>query len=347
MRKISYSEAINEALIQEMRRDPRVFVYGIDAGDHKRIFGTTKGIVERFGSLRCFSTPLSEDAMTGFGLGAAITGMRPIHVHMRVDFFLLAMNQLANMISSYRYASDGKLNVPLVIRAIVGRGWGQTFQHSKTMHAWFAHLPGLKVVLPTTPADAKGLLVAAIRDNNPVVFIEHRWLYYAVDEVPKKLYSTPLQGARVLRRGKDITIVGTSWMNIEALRAADILKRKHGVEAEVIDARVITPFDDALIVRSAKKTKRCIVVDNDWVHCGFSAEVASRVSEKCFGDLRSPVERIGFAFAHCPSARVLENCFYPNSVTIVRAVERKLKLRPAKVSDEKIYSYENKFKGPF
>src|SRR3989338_4470125 len=171
MRSISYCEAINEALRQEMEMDKRVFIYGIGVPDHKRIFGSTNGLVEQFGSERCFDTPLSEDAMTGFGLGAAINGLKPIHVHTRVDFLLLAMNQLANMVSSYRYSVNGKASIPLVVRAIIGRGWGQSFQHSKTMYSVFAHIPGLKVVLPTTPRDAKGLLIAAIRDNNPVIFM--------------------------------------------------------------------------------------------------------------------------------------------------------------------------------
>jgi pyruvate dehydrogenase E1 component beta subunit len=347
MRKITYCEALNEALCQEMTRDPSVFVYGIGVPDHKRIFGSTAGLVERFGADRCFDTPLSEDGMTGFGLGAAINGLRPIHVHARVDFFMLCMNQLANMISSCRYSSGGKLNVPLVIRAIIGRGWGQTFQHSKTMHSVFAHIPGLKVVMPTTPADAKGLLISAIRDNDPVVFIEHRWLYYAAEEVEEQPYSIPLGKARVLREGSDITVVGVSWMNVEALRAADILKAKHNVSVEVVDPRAISPLDSETITKSVEKTGHCIVADNDWLHCGFSAELAATISESCFGNLKSPVKRIGFAFTPCPSARHLEDCFYPNAGTIVRAVEEKLGVELADLSGEDFYSYEHKFKGPF
>ncbi|MFH0731800.1 MAG: alpha-ketoacid dehydrogenase subunit beta, partial [Candidatus Omnitrophota bacterium] len=167
MRKISYCEALREAMSQEMERDPNIFVYGIGVPDHKRVFGSTVGLVEKFGPERCFDTPLSEDAMTGFGLGAALNGMRPIHIHIRVDFLLLATNQLANMVSSYRYLSGGELKAPMVIRAVIGRGWGQGSQHSKSMYSIFAHIPGLKIVLPTTPKDAKGLLVSAIRDDNP------------------------------------------------------------------------------------------------------------------------------------------------------------------------------------
>lgn len=347
MRKITYCQAINEALIQEMERDPAVFTYGIGVPDHKRIFGSTNGLLERFGAERCFDTPLSEDALTGFGLGAAINGARPIHIHMRVDFLLLAMNQLANMVSSYRYMSGEKLKAPLVIRAVIGRGWGQAFQHSKTMHGCFAHIPGLKVVIPTTPADAKGLLISAIRDDNPVIVIEHRWLYYAVDEVPEGDYSVPIGRPNILLPGSDITIVATSWMNVEALRAAKIMKERHSVSVEVVDARSAAPLEDAIIVDSVNKTRHCIIADNDWVHCGFSAEIAARIAEKCFDKLKSPVNRIGFAFTHCPCTRALENYFYPNATGIIRVIETKLKLSETDLSNEDFYSYERKFKGPF
>ncbi|MHC4508758.1 MAG: alpha-ketoacid dehydrogenase subunit beta [Planctomycetota bacterium] len=347
MRKISYCQAVNEAMSQEMDRDPSIFVYGIGVPDHKRVFGTTVGLLERFGRDRCFDTPLSEDAMTGFGLGAAINGARPIHVHMRVDFMLLAMNQLANMVASYRYTSGGTLKVPLVIRAVVGRGWGQAFQHSKTMHSCFAHIPGLKVVMPTTPRDAKGLLISAIRDDNPVIVIEHRWLYYAVDDVPEDDFCTPIGRANVLMPGDDVTVIATSWMNVEALRAAELVRKKHGVSAEVIDARSVAPLDDTAIIDSVEKTGHCIVVDNDWIHCGFSAEIAARIAEKSFGKLKSPVRRMGFEHTHCPCTRHLENAFYPSAANIVRAIETKLSLQETDLSGETFYSYEHKFKGPF
>jgi pyruvate/2-oxoglutarate/acetoin dehydrogenase E1 component len=345
-RTISYREALNEAMAEEMRRDPSVFVYGIDVADHKRIFNSTKGLVEEFGAARCFSTPLAEDAMSGFALGAAINGMRPIHVHMRVDFLLLGVNQLVNMIATHSYGSGGAMKVPMVIRAIIGRGWGQSYQHSKALHSWFAHIPGLKVVMPATPRDAKGMLIAAIRDDNPVVFIEHRWLYDAVGEVPEDLSTVRLDGVRVLREGKDITVVGTSWMNVEAVKAAQILE-KRGISVEVVDVRSIAPFDGESIVASVRKTGRCIVADNDWIHCGFSAEVAASVYQSCFGVLKAPITRIGYAPTPCPCTRPLENEFYPNAVDIIRAVESQLELSPTDLAGEDFYSYENKFKGPF
>ena len=346
MRPITYCQALNEAMTQEMERDPAVFVYGIGVPDHKKVFGTTGGLVERFGDERCFDTPLSEDTMAGFGLGAAINGMRPIHVHIRVDFLLLAMNQLANMISSCRYMSGEKLKVPLVIRAVIGRGWGQGCQHSKSMFSTFAHIPGLKVVLPTTPTDAKGLLISAIRDDGPVIFVEHRWLYWQEQDVPQEFFTVPIGQANIMRRGSDLTVVATSWMNVEALKAADILSRA-GIEIEIVDPRTIAPFNDELVVESVEKTGHCIVADNDWLHCGFSAEVAAMVSEKCFGKLKSPISRIGFAPTPCPTVRHLEDEFYPNAANIIREVEKKLGLSELDLSTEEFYSHSNRFKGPF
>ncbi|MCP4653316.1 MAG: alpha-ketoacid dehydrogenase subunit beta [Candidatus Omnitrophica bacterium] len=344
MRELTYREAINEALFSEMERDPSVFTYGIDVADHKNIFGSTKGILDKFGPKRCFSTPLSEDAMTGFGLGAALCGLRPIHTHMRVDFLLLAMNQLANMVSSYRYATNGTLKVPMVIRAIIGRGWGQAFQHSKSMHSCFAHIPGLKVAMPSTPNDAKHTLIAAIRDDSPVIIFEHRWLYDICG--PINDHQSSLGKAKVLRCGKDISVIATSWMNVEAIKAAEILQ-KRGIEVEVVDPITLTPLDEQTLIDSVNKTGHCIVADNDWVHCGFGAELAAVISEKSFDNLKSPVKRIGFAFSPCPCARPLEDRFYPNAVNIIRAIEEKLAIDETDLSGEDFYTYENKFKGPF
>lgn len=346
MRTITYCEAVNEAIIGEMERDPRVFIYGIGVPDHKKIFGSTAGILEKFGPDRCMDTPIAEDSMTGFGLGAAINGLRPIHVHIRVDFLLLAMNQLANLVSSYCYGNAGKTPVPLVIRAIVGRGWGQGYQHSKTMHSVFAHIPGLKVIAPTSVTDARGMMVSAIRDDNPVLVFEHRWLYWQQGEVPDGDVVVPLGVPRLVRQGSDCTIIATSWLNVEALLAADILARR-GVSLEIVDPRTLSPLDDTMMVASVDKTRHCLVADNDWSFCGFGAEVAARISEKCFGRLKTPVTRVGFAPYPCATARHLENAFYPNAETIIRAVEAKLGLSPTDLSGEKFFSHENRFKGPF
>ena len=259
---------------------------------------------------------------------------------------MLSMNQLANMIAPIRYGSDGKLSVPLVIRAIIGRGWGQGFQHSKTLQSVFAHIPGLKVVMPTTPYDAKGLLISAIRDNNPVLILEHRLLYWQKGRVPEEPFTVPLGQANVLRPGTDITIAATSWMNVEAYTAARIME-KRSVDVEIIDIRSIAPLDDKLVTESAIKTGHLIVADYDWINCGLSAEITARVYEKCMHQLKSPITRIGFAPTPCPTTRPLENLFYPGAETLVRVIEQKLGLERADLSEEEFFSYENKFRGPF
>lgn len=347
MSTLSYRNAIVAAQTQEMERDPSVFLYGLDVSDHKRIFGSTADIVEKFGPERCFITPTAEDSMAGFGLGAAMCGMRPVHIHIRVDFMLLTMNQLANMYSNIRYMSGGRLKAPVTMRAVIGRGWGQSCQHSKSMQSLFAHIPGIKVVMPTSPADAKGLLAGAIRDDNPVIVLEHRMLYDIEGEVPDGEYVEPLGKGRVVRQGTDLTVIATSWMNIEAVKAADILEKKHGVSLEIIDPRTIHPLDEELLINSVNKTGRCVVADYDWTFCGFSAEVAAMISERCFGNLKGPVTRLGFAHVPCPTTRPLENAFYPNAENIIRTTEKALGLPPADLSGEVFYTYENNFKGPF
>lgn len=342
---LSFRDALSQALIDEMTLDPTVFVFGLDVPDHKRIFGSTTGVLEKFGEQRCFGSPLSEDAMTGVALGAALSGLRPVHVHIRVDFLLLAMNQLANMISTARYVSAGELKAPLVIRAIIGRGWGQGAQHSKSLQSFFAHIPGLKVVMPTTSQDAYTLLRSAIRDENPVVFLEHRWLYDASGEVDFTLKDS-LEKCKIRRSGKTATVVCTSWMNIEAMKAAEILARR-GIELEIVDARSIAPFDSKTVVESVKKTKNCIVADYDWSYCGFGAEVAADVSKQCFNVLERPVERIGFAHVPCPTTRPLENLYYPSAISIIRTIEKMFSLEATDLSNEIFYSWEEKFKGPF
>lgn len=343
-RLITYRDAINEALVQEMERDERVFVFGLDVPDHKRIFGTTKNLVEKFGSKRCFGTPLSEDAMTGVALGAAINGLRPVHIHIRADFALLAMNQLINMVSAFKYMTGQ--SVPLVIRIVIGRGWGQGPQHSKSLFSFFAHIPGLKTIVPATAYDVKGMLISAIRDDNPVIVLEHRWLYDVLGEVPEEEYTVPLGEPNILREGNDVTVVATSWMVMEALKATEVLK-KVGINMEVIDVRSLYPLNPSLIFESVKKTSHCIVADYDWVYCGFGAEITSQIQEACFGSLKSSISRIGFAHTPCPTMRPLEDEFYPNAIEIIREVEKKLGKEPMDLSQEQFYSYENKFRGPF
>lgn len=342
---MTYRDALAFGAAKEMDADPDVFVFGLDVPDHKRIFGSTRGLLEKFGPERCFGTPLSEDAMTGVAIGAALSGLRPIHVHIRADFLLLGMNQIANVMSSLRYMSGGSLRLPLVIRAVIGRGWGQGAQHSKSLHGVFGHFPGIKVALPTSPQDAYSMLRAAVRDDNPVILLEHRWLYDIEGPVDEN-HVPLLEGPVVVRRGHAITVACTSWMVIEALKAADVFAAR-GIEIEVIDMRTVTPLDETTVAASVEKTGHCIVADYDWLYCGFAAELASRLSHRCFESLRRPVERIGFAPIPCPTTRPLENLFYPSAVHIIRTVEHLLGLPPIDLTREVFYSYEERFKGPF
>ena len=317
-RILTYAEAIREATEQEMARDPSVIVLGIGVDDFKAIYGTTKGLVEKFGRERVFDTPLSEDAMTGVAIGVALAGLRPIHVHIRMDFVLLAMNQIVNIAAKSRYVYGGAVSVPIVIRLIIGKSWGQGAQHSQAFHSFFMHVPGLKVVAPSTPYDAKGCLIQSIRDDNPVMFIEHRMNHYQKGHVPESEYTMPFGKARVLAEGNDITLVGISYMAVECLRAQRYLTEV-GISAEVIDAVSLSPLDINTIVESVRKTGRLIIVDTAWTACGTSAEIAVQVTEHLQGLKEIRLQRMGFESVTCPTTKNLENLFYPNAQKIASA----------------------------
>ena len=278
-RLLTYVDALREAVQQEMQRDERVFLFGLDVDDHKAIQGSTRGLVDDFGAERVFGTPLSEDAMTGVAIGAAMAGMRPIHVHIRMDFLMLCMNQLINIAAKSRYMYGGQVQVPLVVRSMIGKSWGQGAQHSQGLHAMFMHVPGLKVVAPSNAYDAKGCLIAAIRDDNPVIFVEHRLLYSTDAFVPEQSYEVAFGKARVVAAGDDITIVGISNMLVECMRAHELLA-DIGIDAEVIDPISLVPLDIETIVASVERTGRLLVVDNAWTNCGASAEIVARVVER-------------------------------------------------------------------
>ena len=314
-RVLSYGEAIREATAQAMARDPSVIVIGMGVTDFEGVYGTTKGLVDQFGPGRVFDTPVAEEGMTGMAIGAALGGLRPIHVHIRMDFLLLAMNQIVNIAAKARYMYGGAVRVPLVIRAIVGRSWGQGAQHSQALHALFMHVPGLRVVAPTTPYDAKGCLIAAVRDNDPVVFMEHRLLHAQRGHVPEDEYEVPFGRARILAPGRDITIVGISYMAVEALRARTLLSAA-GIDAEVIDPVSLSPLDAETIAISAMRTGRLLVVDNGWTTCGASAEIVTRTLEAVQGQAGVQIERMGFAPVTCPTSKPLENLFYPDPTAI-------------------------------
>jgi pyruvate/2-oxoglutarate/acetoin dehydrogenase E1 component len=341
-KKITYCDAINLALKDAMTADENVVVYGLDVTDHKRIFGSTKGL-ESFGGGRFFSTPLSEEAMTGVGIGMAMNGQRPVHCHIRADFLLLCMNQLVNMAAQLPQMSDQQLRVPLTIRAVMGRGWGQGAQHSKALHGMLAHVPGIKCYLPVTPQDAYDMTRTAIDEDSLSVILEHRWLYDIEGEVKKFPFGPHgIFDPEIVRHGKDITVVAVSWMVVEALKAAEVMSRLHGIEIEVIDVRTTNP-QYKVIQDSVRKTDACIVADYDWIKCGFGQHVAHMVTHTTM----KPTFVVGFDATHCPTARHLEDEFYSNAIDIIGMVEHVLEIQPVDLSGEEFYSYENKFKGPF
>lgn len=319
LREITYAEAIAEAISQSMEKDQSVFIIGEGVPDPKAIFGTTKGLAERYGHNRVLDMPVSENALTGVCIGAALRGMRPIMIHQRLDFVLLAMDQIVNNSAKWHYMFGGQTNVPFVIRAIIGMGWGQGAQHSQNIQAIFTHIPGLKVVMPATPYDAKGLLISSIQDNNPVIFIEHRWLHYLHGHVPEEMYSVPIGKAKILRQGKDITIASTSYMAIEALNAATALEEV-GISAEIIDIRTLKPFDDETIVNSIKKTGRLLAVDSGYYTSGFAGEIIARVSEKAFDHLQGAPQRIALPDTPSPSTPALTKYYYPRRIDIMQRV---------------------------
>jgi len=314
-RELTYAEAVFEATRSEMRRDPNVFVMGQGVDDPRGMFGTTLGLHEEFGAERNFDVPLAEDAMTGIGIGAALLGMRPIQVHQRMDFVLLCMNQLVNMAAKMSYMFSGAHRVPLVVRAIIGRSWGQGAQHSQAFHSYFMHVPGLRVVAPTTPHDAKGCLTTAIRDDNPVLMIEHRMLHGVRGVVPEESYEVPYGRARVLTKGDDVTLVGISHMALECVRAKHLLSDV-GIEAEVIDPVSLSPLDVDTIAASVERTGRLVVVDTGWLSCGASAEILARVFEHLDGRRAFVGRRMGYLPTPCPTTKVLENLYYPTARSI-------------------------------
>jgi len=303
-RSITYAQALHEATDQEMGRDPRVFMMGQGIDDHKGFYGTTTGLVDKYGKDRIFDTPLSEDGMTGVAIGAALAGMRPIHTHIRMDFMLLAMNQIVNLAAKSRYMFGGKVSVPLVIRCVIGRSWGQGGQHSQGLQSLFMHIPGLRVVAPTTPYDAKGLLIESIRDDNPVIFISHRMSLFQRGHVPQEPYTVPFGQARVLAKGDDLTMVGVSHAVVDCMRARDALATV-GIHAEVIDPVSLSPMDTATIVESVRRTRRLLVVDSAWTFCGASAEIVTAVAEGLAGQSFT-FKRLGFAPVVCPTTAELK-----------------------------------------
>lgn len=321
MRKITYREALREALREEMQRDPTVFLLGEDIGKYwGGAFKVTEGLAEEFGEERVRDTPISESAIIGTGVGAAITGMRPVAEIMFGDLTALAMDQIANQAAKIRYMFGGQAKCPLVIRTPFGAGVNIASHHSQSLEAWFMHVPGLYVAVPSTPYDAKGLLKSAIRGNNPVVFCEHKLLYPVEGEVPEEEYTIPFGVADVKREGADATIVATLYMVHKALKAAETLENE-GISVEIVDPRTLTPLDRQAIIKSVKKTGRLIVVSEDCKTAGVSAEIAAIVAEEAIDYLDSPIKRVAEPDTPIPFSPPLEQYVIPDEKAIVKAVK--------------------------
>jgi len=319
-RNISFAEAVREGLDQAMQNDSRVIVIGEGVPDPKAIFNTTAGLLEKYGNARVFDMPLAENGMTGVCIGAALAGMRPVLVHQRVDFALLSMDQLVNNAAKWHYMFDGQASVPLVVRMIVGRGWGQGPQHSQNLQAMFAQIPGLKVIMPMSAHDAKGMLISAIEDDGPVLFIEHRWLHHVKDSVPENYYRVPLDKARVLQVGNAVTVAAFSYMALESLVAAKALKSSMGIDIEVLDMRSIRPLDIDAVVTSISKTGRLIVADTASRTGSIAGELIAQVVESSFHELTSPPVRIASPDHPVPTSHFMAEGYYPVPQTIADAV---------------------------
>jgi len=320
MKQLFYKEAVRDALREEMLRDERVFLIGLDIGRFGGTFKATQGLWEEFGAERVRDTPLSEAAIAGAAVGAAMTGLRPVAEIMYNDFLTIAMDQVANQAAKLRYMSGGQATIPVVFRTQEGAGRSSAAQHAQSLEAWVAHIPGLKVALPSTPYDAKGLLKTAIRDDTPVVFFEHKLLYNTKGEVPEEEYLIPFGQAKVCREGTGVTIVALSRMVLRALEAAEILAAE-GVSVEVVDPRTIVPLDIDTILESVKKTGRLIVTHEGYTRCGIGAEIATQVMEKGLYYLEKPVRRVCALNVPVPFAPVMENYVIPSAAALVQAVK--------------------------
>jgi pyruvate dehydrogenase E1 component beta subunit len=319
VKEVRYIKAINEALHEEMARDENVFIIGEDVGAPGGAFGGTRGLLQTFGERRVKDTPISESAIVGLALGAAMKGLRPVVEVMFADFLPVCMDQIVNQIAKTRFMFGGQFTAPLVIRAPGGAGLNAGPQHSQSLEAWFAHVPGLKVVMPATPADAKGLLKSAIRDDDPVLFLEHKALYAMSGQIPEEEYLVPLGKADIRRAGKDVTIVTASRMVQQALDAAETLAGQ-GTDAEVIDLRSLTPLDKEAIFNSVEKTSRLVIAHEAVKAFGIGAEIAAMVSEEMIDVLDAPVVRVGAPFSPVPFSQ--EGDYLPNASDVIRAVEK-------------------------
>ncbi|MEI8201737.1 MAG: transketolase C-terminal domain-containing protein [Bacteroidota bacterium] len=319
-RVLRFSLAINEAIYQAMETDPDVVLIGQGVKSPWYVGNTCRGLVEKFGETRVIDTPVSENAITGIAVGAAIAGMRSIVVHPRADFLMYGLDPIINQAANWHYMNGGRSNVPSVFWLIVNRGGEQAAQHSQALHSLFTHIPGLKVVAPSNAYDAKGLLMESIYDNNPVVFIDDRWLYEFSALVPTEAYRIPLGKGIIRKEGKDVTLLSFSFMATEAAKAVEILS-KENIDVELIDPRTLTPFDEELLIQSVKKTGKLVIAEGAWKTGSFSAEISARVSEHAFDALKAPILRVCLPDCPAPSSSELEKAYYTNASQIVEAIK--------------------------
>ena len=320
-RVLSYAFTINEAFHQAMAQDESVFLMGQGVESPWYVGNTATGLLERFGEERIIDTPVSENAVTGAAVGASIAGMRPVVVHPRIDFMLYAIDPIINQAANWYYMNGGKASVPVVIWGCINRGGEQAAQHSQSLQAMFAHIPGLKVVMPSTPYDAKGLMISAIKDDNPVIFLDDRWLHNIEGEVPEEMFEVPIGKAAVRRTGDDVTLIATSYMAHIASNAAKSLAQD-GIDTEVIDLLSIKPLDKECILASVRKTGRLVVADGGWKSFGIAAEIQAIVFEEAFEDIKSPPVRVCLPDCPAPASASLENNYYPGEQDIIKAIRK-------------------------
>ena len=322
---ITYRDALNQALREELRRDPNVFLMGEEVGVYQGAYKVSKGLLQEFGERRIIDTPITEEGFTGVGIGAAMVGLRPVIEMMTWNFSLLAMDQIINGAAKLLYMSGGQFRIPIVVRGPGGAAHQLAAQHSQSIESWYAHVPGLKVVAPSTPYDAKGLLKSAIRDDDPVIFFEGETLYGSKGEVPAEDYTIPIGVADIKRAGTDVTLVAWSKMVNVAMKAADQLAAE-GISCEIVDPRSLRPFDDVPILASIAKTNRCVIVEEGWPSAGFGAQIAYQIQQSAFGDLDAPVTRVTGADVPMPYAKNLEQLAMPSPARVVAAVREVLYL---------------------
>ena len=355
-KSISFAEAINIALKTSMKKDKNLICYGLGVTDPKNIFGTTKDLEKIFGKRRVFDVPCSENALTGVSIGAAISGTKSIVTHQRLDFFLLALDQLVNSAAKWHFMFGGQVEIPITIRLIIGKGWGQGPTHSQNLQSWFAHIPGLKVVMPTTPQDAKDLLIKSILDPNPVIFLETRWLHSQIGKVSNKVLQSNIIGkCKIMKRGKDVTIVAMSYLVPEALRAASYLKRKLNIECEIIDLRTIKPIDYKTIYNSLKKTKNLLVVDTGHKICSVASEIISEIIISKKIKLHTSPQILALPDIPEPTSYSLTKNYHVNYRNIFLKILEMKKIKKSKIYFKNLFKKDKqhhdqphkKFFGPF